>query len=61
MCFDSKVVNNLKRLSYQLISSEVNIYAFYLRVEIVERVIFVYLDDRIRKTKNKNNKKYNLL
>ena len=57
MCFDSKVVDDPKRFSCQLISSKVNI--FLLRVDLCIQMQgyncrtcdFEYLDIRIRKTK----------
>ena len=62
MCFDIKVVDNLKRLSYQLISSKVNILllrtdlCIYLRVIIVEHVILCIKMIRLEKQKNKTHK-----
>ena len=41
MCFESKVVEDPKRLSYQLTSSEVNISCLGLTIAIILRVINV--------------------
>ena len=57
ICFDSKVVDDLKRLSFQLTSSEVNIFclrwtfAIILRVKYCRICDFVYLVDKIIKAK----------
>ena len=59
---DSKVVDDLKRLSFQLTSSEVNIFclrwtfAIILRVKYSRICDFVYLVDRIIKAKKKTQK-----
>ena len=57
MCFDIKVVDNTKRLSFQLTPSEVNIvllkldFAITIGVKYCRTCYFCYLDDRTRKSK----------
>ena len=53
------MVDDPKRLSFQLTSSEVIIFAFaiILRVKNCRTCDFVYLVDKIRKIKSKTHKK----
>ena len=57
MCFDSKVADDPKRLSFQLTSSEVSIFCLRYTFVIILRVNncracdFMNLDVNIRKTK----------
>ena len=58
MCFDSKVVDNMKRLSFQMISSEMNIFLpkidfsnYFYGYKLQIMYFFVQLYDMIGKTK----------